>query len=70
MAVAEGGVPVLLIHGEGDTFVPCEMSRRIAEAKAGELTLLTFPGADHGLSFTSDPERYRTAITDFIHRTL
>ena len=69
-AVARGGVPVLLLHGEDDTFVPCSMSRNIARAATGDLTLLTFPHADHGLSFTSDPERYETAITDFIRRTL
>ena len=68
-AVSKGGVPVLLLHGEDDTFVPCSMSRNIAEAAVGELTLLTFPGADHGLSFTSDPERYRAAIVDFIRST-
>lgn len=68
-AVSKGGVPVLLLHGEDDTFVPCSMSRNIAETTVGELTLLTFPGADHGLSCMSDPERYRAAIVAFIHST-
>lgn len=69
-AVGKGGVPVLLLHGEDDTFVPCSMSRNIANAATGDLTLLTFPHADHGLSFTSDPDRYQNAIRDFIRRTL
>ncbi len=59
-------IPVLFIHGENDGFVPCEMSRRNYAACAGEKTLVTFPGAEHGLSYLVDPERYRKSITEFI----
>ena len=61
-------VPVLLFHGEADTFVPCEMSRKIAEAGGGHIRFLSFPGADHGLSFLSDPARYRAELTAFLDR--
>ena len=63
-AVAGSRLPILLVHGEGDTFVPCEMSRAIAE-KNPTVRYETYPGADHGLSCFSDPERYRRMCDDF-----
>ncbi len=67
-AARRSRVPILLIHGEEDRFVPCAMSREIAAAAPEKVTLLTFPGAGHGLSFTADPERYKQAVTDFCRR--
>lgn len=58
-------VPVLLIHGEDDRFVPCQMSRAIAAANPN-IRLETFPGAGHGLSFLADRERYASLAEDFI----
>lgn len=60
-------VPILLIHGEDDRFVPCDMSRRIQAANPEMISLYTFPGAGHGLSFMVDKDRYRRIVTDFIH---
>lgn len=64
-AVARARVPLLLLHGEDDRLVPCDMSREIAAAAGTLATLYTFPGADHGMSFMSDPDRYRKAVTEF-----
>ena len=69
-AVSRTKIPILLIHGEADTFVPCDMSRRIAAACASPLTLLTVPGAGHGASFLQDPEGYRRALDAFLERVL
>ncbi len=69
-AVTEGDVPVLLLHGEGDTFVPCSMSDSIARVAKGDFTYVSFPEAEHGLSFCTDPDRYRHTIQTFISRTL
>ena len=63
-AVTRAKIPMLLLHGEADTLVPCDMSREIAAA--GELaTLHTFPNANHGASFMRDPDRYRAAVIAF-----
>lgn len=62
--VAKSRIPILLVHGEGDTFVPCEMSREIAE-QAPAVRYFTYPDADHGLSYFTDPERYRQMCDDF-----
>ena len=69
-AVTQAKIPILLIHGEADNFVPCDMSRAIREACASECTLLTFPGAEHGTSFLADAGRYRTALQTFMARCL
>jgi len=68
-AVRKTSVPILLIHGEDDRFVPCDMGRAIAAANPA-VELHTFPGAGHGLSFLLDEERYRAIVTDFADRVL
>ncbi|MBQ3125699.1 MAG: alpha/beta hydrolase, partial [Clostridia bacterium] len=64
-AVMTAKVPMLLIHGEDDRFVPCAMSREIAAHAGHHLRLETFPDAGHGLSFIEDFPRYRAAIEQF-----
>ncbi len=61
-------IPILLIHGEEDRFVPCDMSRELAAACAGPHGLETFPGAGHGLSYIVDPERYKKAVEEFMRQ--
>lgn len=65
-AVKESPVPILLIHGEDDRFVPCEMSRQIHASSHGRTRLETFPGAGHGLSYMVDPKRYEAVVYDFL----
>ena len=72
-AVRRAQVPMLIIHGEDDRFVPCDMSREIAvsAAEAGrDVTLFTVTGAGHGLSFIEDPEGYRQTVRGFVERCL
>lgn len=63
-------VPVLFIHGEDDRFVPCEMSRENYEACTAKKTILTVPGAGHGLSYMIDREAYTDAIQRFLCENL
>ena len=64
-------LPVLLVHGEADAFVPCEMSRRVFEACAStDKTLLTVPNAGHGQSYLIDREKYQRTARAFIERAL
>ena len=67
-AVKDAKVPILLIHGEADGLVPCEMNRKIAEANPGLVERHTFPGADHGLSYLIDTPRYTRLVTEFCGR--
>lgn len=64
-AVKHAKVPILLIHGEDDRFVPCAMSREIADACAGYVRRETFPGAGHNLSSMTDYKRYKQTVEEF-----
>ena len=63
-------VPVLLIHGDHDHFVPCDMSRELYAANPEKIRLEIFPGAGHGLSFLLDPERYEQLVREFSQKVL
>ena len=69
-AVRHTAVPILLIHGEDDRYVPCDMGRRIAAANPKMVELQTFPGAGHGLSFLVDRPRYERITRAFLARIL
>ena len=69
-AVRNTNIPILLLHGEDDRFVPCNMSREIFDACTGEKTRITFPGAGHGLSYIVDTETYSEAVSRFVAQCL
>ena len=72
-SVLKAKIPVLLIHGEADTFVPCEMSEKMAfDAKeAGiDLRFLKFENAPHAMSYLENAEKYRSAAIAFINEIL
>lgn len=62
--------PVLLIHGEGDDFVPCEMTRQAYDACTGRKKILLVPDAEHGFSFLVDGYAYTAAVMDFLRENL
>ena len=64
-AIAQSKLPILLLHGEEDHFVPCEMSREMARC-GHHIRLATFPGAGHGLCYMVDPVRYEREIYRFL----
>lgn len=69
-AVRSAKVPILLLHGEDDDFVPCDMSREIAAARPELVELHTFPGAWHGASYLVNTERYTRLVREFCERVL
>ena len=69
-AVISATVPILLIHGEADSFVPCDMSREILEANPEMITRVTFPEADHGISYLVDTDRYAKTVKEFAAKIL
>ena len=70
-ALQDCRLPLLLIHGEGDAFVPCEMSRKAyAASAAADKTLMTVPNAGHGQSYLLEGDRYRRTVADFVDRAL
>lgn len=64
-AVKNAKVPVLIIHGEDDRFVPCDMCYPIYNACKSPKKLFTVKDAGHGLSFIIDKEGYKKAVNEF-----
>ena len=58
-------VPILLIHGESDDFVPCDMSKRCHEANPASTRLFTVPGAGHGLAYLVVKAGYLVTARNF-----
>lgn len=63
-SIRHANIPVLLIHGEDDRIVPCEMAYQLRDACASPVTLLTVPGAAHGVSYYMDKEAYWNALDE------
>lgn len=68
-AVANAKVPILIIHGEDDHYVPCEMSD-IVSVNPSMVERHTFPGAAHGISYLVDTPRYHRIVKAFMEKVL
>ena len=68
-AVKNTEIPILLIHGTGDTFVPCEMSDEI-NANGQNLTFVKIKDAAHALAYLYDSEKYNKALDNFINERI
>jgi uncharacterized protein len=74
-SILETEVPVMLIHGLDDDYVPWRMSVVMAETRRRRLPaalteLLLVPGARHGGSLGADPEGYERALFGFVEESL
>lgn len=69
-AVKRGKVPILLIHGDDDRFVPYEMSRKIHSCAPEKIRFHTVPGAGHALNYVKDPETYRRVVKEFTENVM
>lgn len=65
-ALAQTKLPILLIHGTADKFVPSYMSEENFAACRSEKQLLLVDGAVHALSYVTDRPRYEAAVQDFL----
>ena len=64
-ALRHARVPVLILHGEHDVFVPPYMAKRLYDAlPAGLGRLETFDGAGHVQAPFADPGRYWAAVAE------
>jgi alpha-beta hydrolase superfamily lysophospholipase len=62
-------VPILFIHGTGDSIVPVENSRRLFEAYTGPKKLWIEPGAGHGGTILEALGQYKTAVREFFEHS-
>lgn len=65
-SLAKSRLPILMVHGTADDFVPCEMTKEAFDACTGEKQLLLVEGAGHGVSFLVDRDGYTALIQKFL----
>ncbi len=68
--LAKNRLPILMVHGKEDGFVPCSMTEEGFAACTGPKQLLLVDGADHGVSFIVDKPRYTSMVTEFLKNNL
>ena len=66
--IAEIDIPLLLIHGERDIFVPTYMSYKLYEAKKDKKQLVIIPKAKHANSYDTNPKLYAKEVNHFLKR--
>lgn len=70
-ALVRNTKPLLIVHGEADTFVPSYMTDKNALfAKNCDLTVLKIPGADHGMSFLTDEVTVKNTLEHFLDKCI
>lgn len=67
-AVKHTKLPILIIHGDDDDFVPFSMAKEIYDACASEKYYLAVKGAGHGLCFFCELDTYRETVRAFQER--
>ena len=69
--VPKSTTPTIFFHGDEDTFVPCEMSKRNFEAcGASNKKFVAIKGAGHATAYLTDPETYRNELFAFLDTVL
>lgn len=68
--VQKAEVPILLIHGSADTFVPCSMCHEIYENCRSYKEKLIVEGAGHVESYYKDQKAYEQALTSFAQKVM
>ena len=69
-SLAGSRLPIALIHGGKDDFVPCNMSREAYEACTSAKRLLVVEDASHGVSYIKDKNGYREYVLGFIKENM
>ncbi len=69
-AVKKAKVPILLLHGTDDRFVPYPMGLMLQDACTGPVRFESFKGAPHGIGYILEPERYERIMLDFFREIL
>lgn len=68
--VKKSSVPILFIHGDADTFVPCSMVYELYEACQTPKELLVIKGASHAEAYYKEPDSYEHAVSRLIEGTI
>lgn len=70
-AVKHTKIPILIIHGDDDRYVPYDMGKAVYEACASEQKqLLTVEKAGHAISYFLETENYTKTVTEFVENAI
>ncbi|MBR4026349.1 MAG: alpha/beta hydrolase [Lachnospiraceae bacterium] len=69
-AVKHTKIPILILHGDDDRFVPCSMSEDCQKIAKDYVELVLIKGAGHGMSHCVDGKTYENAVEKFFQKTL
>lgn len=62
-------LPVLLLHGTKDSMVNYEFAVKEAGIDPKRIRLVSFEGSEHTMEHMNEPEKYESALKDFILQT-
>lgn len=68
-SVRNSEIPILILHGNADDFVPCYMSMDCLAAGKGNVCLTLIKGAAHGMSHCVDTASYERSLYAFFVNT-
>lgn len=68
--LANNKLPILIVHGKADNFVPCSMSEEAFACCAGEKYLILAEDATHGYSYLKAKEEYYSRIVQILNENL
>lgn len=68
--LSQNRLPILMVHGKDDGFVPCKMTEQGYAVCTGPKKLLLVDGADHGVSFLVARDAYVKLVIEFLNENL
>lgn len=68
--VRKAEVPILYIHGAGDTFVPTAMTKELYNNTKSDAEMLIVDGASHGESIVLEREAYTERLKAFLEKNM
>lgn len=69
-AVARSTLPVLIIHGAADDYVPVDCSRKVVNASPEQAQLILIDGAEHAEAIFFDEKKYLSTLFDFLDKNM
>ena len=60
-------LPMLVTHGDADLTVPLDHARETIQALVGPVKFVSFPEAQHGLEWNSNPTLWESTVEDWLN---
>lgn len=69
-AVKDTKIPILILHGDADSFVPCRMSEPPVKTNPNLVKRHVFSGAEHGICYLTDTKKYHDLVKAFVDQVI